>query len=88
MHKSAEAIAGHLLDPRCFTLRFRHQANELAHDMAKMTEASGPQAASLPLDDLHHGVLGEAKIAADRAIREPLLVLRMHLLQTKHGDNY
>jgi hypothetical protein len=33
---------------------------------------NGPwlRSASLPLDDLHHGVLGEAKVAANRTPRE------------------
>ena len=38
VHEGAAAIAGHLLDLRCFALRFRHQANEFAYDVAKMME--------------------------------------------------
>jgi len=38
VHEGAAAIAGHLLDFRCFALRFRHQANEFAYDVAKMMD--------------------------------------------------
>src|SRR5262249_27251380 len=32
-------------------------------------------------DDLHHSIFREAEIAADQTIREPVLVLRKHLLR-------
>jgi hypothetical protein len=40
VHEGAAAIAGHLLDLRCFALRFRHQANEFAYDVAKMMDVT------------------------------------------------
>ena len=40
VHERAASIAGHFLNLRCFTLRFRHQANELAYDVAKMMDVT------------------------------------------------
>jgi len=40
VHEGAAATAGHLLDLRCFALRFRHQANEFAYDVAKMMDVT------------------------------------------------
>ena len=40
VHEGAAAIAGHLLDFRCFALRFRHQANEFAYDVTKMMDVT------------------------------------------------
>ena len=40
VHEGAAAIAGHLLDLRCFALRFRHQANEFAYHVAKMMDVT------------------------------------------------
>ena len=38
VHDRAATIGGHLLDLRCFALRFWHQANEFAYDVAKMMD--------------------------------------------------
>jgi len=38
VHERATTIAGQFLDLRCFTLRFRHQANKFAYDMAKLMD--------------------------------------------------
>ena len=51
----------------------------------KLPEASGPQSASLPLDDLHHSVLGEAKNCGRSSDTRALLVLRKHLLRLLVG---
>ena len=57
VHERAASIAGHFLNLRCFTLRFRHQANELAYDVAKMmdmTLARDGTAASAVHEGLPH----------------------------------